>query len=259
MKLLDAVIGVVDLKDGLAVHAIAGKRDRYRPVPLPGTQPGDTLELLRDYYAAGLRRFYFADLEAICNRRSQHQVIQTVLNALPSVAPETKEVFLDQGSCDAHYRCFIPLRSILATEVFLDPTQWRSAAEKLRADELVLGLDLQNDCVRDAACSDPPGKHPSFSLRDQVQPWVQSAIDCGCTIAVVLDLQFVGMQRGVGIADRCKQLSAWFPQLRWISGGGVKNRSDVQRLMAAGCEGVLVGTALHPGPARIPLIESFNR
>ena len=60
MRPLDALIGVVDLKHGQAVHAIAGNRDQYLPLAIANKPAGDALALLVHYYSLGLRRFYLA-------------------------------------------------------------------------------------------------------------------------------------------------------------------------------------------------------
>ena len=53
------VIGVIDLRDGRAVHARAGRRDRYQPI-------GDAADLARRYIEQyGLTELYVADLDAI--------------------------------------------------------------------------------------------------------------------------------------------------------------------------------------------------
>ncbi len=56
------VFGVIDLWRGQAVHAVAGKRDRYQPVRLPGSTDGDVNALVEHYLAAQVDGFYVADL-----------------------------------------------------------------------------------------------------------------------------------------------------------------------------------------------------
>src|SRR3954471_1764328 len=61
------VVGVIDLKDGLAVHAVRGERERYRPVSSVLTADGgDPLALARAFRSElGLEELYVADLDAI--------------------------------------------------------------------------------------------------------------------------------------------------------------------------------------------------
>ena len=64
------VVGVIDLKDGTAVHAVRGERERYRPVSSAiGGDDGDALALARGFREAlGIEEVYVADLDAIVGR-----------------------------------------------------------------------------------------------------------------------------------------------------------------------------------------------
>ena len=73
------VIGVVDLRGGLAVHARGGVRGQYAPVDMiAGSRidRGDPLALARAYIVRfGLKELYIADLDAILTRPPQDTVI----------------------------------------------------------------------------------------------------------------------------------------------------------------------------------------
>jgi phosphoribosylformimino-5-aminoimidazole carboxamide ribotide isomerase len=56
------LVGVIDLRGGQAVHAVAGDRARYRAVPFCS---GSVAELVRHYQRLGVKAFYLADLDAI--------------------------------------------------------------------------------------------------------------------------------------------------------------------------------------------------
>ena len=60
------VIPVIDLKGGLAVHAVRGDRERYRPLRsriAEGSDPVDLTHAVRERF--GLDELYVADLDAI--------------------------------------------------------------------------------------------------------------------------------------------------------------------------------------------------
>src|SRR3954471_12821350 len=60
------VIPVLDLKDGIAVHAVGGIRSHYRPLQSVLHPDPDLVELGRAYRdILGLRELYLADLDAI--------------------------------------------------------------------------------------------------------------------------------------------------------------------------------------------------
>ena len=77
---VEHLIGVIDLKDGCAVHAVAGKRDQYQPVSLSGAVSRGYPQQLVDFYARqGLSRLYIADLAAIGRRSPQTGVVRETL------------------------------------------------------------------------------------------------------------------------------------------------------------------------------------
>src|SRR4051795_5614583 len=61
------VVGVIDLKDGTAVHAVRGERERYRPVrSVMSGDDGDAVALARAFRSElGLGEVYVADLDAM--------------------------------------------------------------------------------------------------------------------------------------------------------------------------------------------------
>ena len=65
---------------------------------------------------------------------------------------------------------------------------------------------------------------------------------------IVLDLAAVGAGRGVeSVSGLCRDLSAEFSAVQWISGGGVRDVHDLRRLAESGCHAALVASALHDG------------
>ena len=72
------------------------------------------------------------------------------------------------------------------------------------------------------------------------------AVDAGVETVIVLDLARVG---GLGGADEAMlgDLRAALPGVDLISGGGIRDQADLDRLAAAGADGALVATAVHRG------------
>ena len=75
------VIGVIDLKDGQAVHARGGRRELYSPVHQSAglVVDGSPLALARLYVDTfGLSEIYLADLDAISSRPLQAETIRGI-------------------------------------------------------------------------------------------------------------------------------------------------------------------------------------
>ncbi|MCG8650222.1 MAG: HisA/HisF-related TIM barrel protein, partial [Pirellulales bacterium] len=75
--------------------------------------------------------------------------------------------------------------------------------------------------------------------------WLRRAAGLGVRRALVLDLRSVGTAAGVATAAICRRIRRQFPQLALLSGGGIRSREDFEELVLAGCQWVLIGTALH--------------
>ena len=73
------------------------------------------------------------------------------------------------------------------------------------------------------------------------------AVDAGFRTAIVLDLARVGMGGGAASLGLLRDLAARHPEVEWVAGGGVRDRSDVDALSIAGASAVLVGSAIHDG------------
>jgi phosphoribosylformimino-5-aminoimidazole carboxamide ribotide isomerase len=222
------VIGVIDLKDGVAVHAVRGERQSYRPVRSKLVEGADPVAVARALRGLGLRELYVADLDGIGGRPGHDET----LRALAAEA----ELMVDAGISDlAGVERLLSLgaaRAIVGTE-----TLNASAFAELPLDRVVLSLDMRAGRV---LARDPelatlgPGEALARLTR------------AGLREAIVLDLARVGSGEGpdVGLVG---ELHGRFPQLALLAGGGVRNAADLRALAQAGAAGALVATALHSG------------
>lgn len=76
------------------------------------------------------------------------------------------------------------------------------------------------------------------------------AYEHGVRNLILLDLDSVGTMSGCssrsdGIAPLIQEISSELKDIQLISGGGVRNAADVQALLDAGCQHVLVASAIH--------------
>jgi phosphoribosylformimino-5-aminoimidazole carboxamide ribotide isomerase len=76
---------------------------------------------------------------------------------------------------------------------------------------------------------------------------VAQAVAAGFTRLIVLDLKAVGTGQGPATYHLCRELRALHPQLEIISGGGARSARDIHSWLEAGCDRVLVASALHDG------------
>jgi HisA/HisF family protein len=227
------VVGVVDLVGGVAVHAVRGERERYRPVRGRLAPSADPVALARGFSAIGGREVYVADLDAIGGGALQ-------ADAIAALAAET-HVIVDAGATRAaRVRDLLGLgvaRVVVGTETLDDVATLPALAEAAGPDGLVLSLDLRHRRAISRA--------PALDGRPALE-----ALDALAAVApaevIVLDLARVGTGSGPDVA-LIAELHAAFPAVELLAGGGVRDADDLRALEAAGAAGALVATALHRG------------
>lgn len=240
-SLAERFVGVIDLVDGRAVHAVAGNRDAYRNVAFCD---GDPIALAEYYRGLGLKKIYIADLDSIRGGAVQHQTIETLLEACERIT-----ALIDPGWCDTQSSSagsiykkwgvierlsnrYPTLQWIAATESCRSRSDLQLLADRTKPGQWLLGLDYRHGELL---------RHEADELE-----WITAARQSGCRGAVILDLAAVGTRRGPRTADPCRRVRRLAPNWTVYSGGGVRDPADANELIDAGCHGILVATAIHP-------------
>ena len=79
---------------------------------------------------------------------------------------------------------------------------------------------------------------------------IQHAFTKGAKELILLDLESVGTMAGCNHAENelgllIQEIKQELPEIKIISGGGVRHAPDIQTLLELGCEHVLVASAIH--------------
>jgi len=229
---LAAVVGVIDLQNGAAVHAIAGQRDSYRAVSIGAGNPA---KLIEHYVSLGVTSLYVADLEAIEKQSPPSEHLE------PIAASVEGRVWLDLGwtgkESPATLRRIARLAQTYPNLQFIAATECASGIETIGElaaivgpERTWLGLDYRS------------GKLLGRSSDERL--WLEAARERQIAGAVPLDLAAVGTGCGPATESICQRIRAAAPGMRILSGGGVATADDLRKLRDAGCERVLVASAL---------------
>ena len=238
------VIGVVDLLDGRAVHARAGKRESYAPVQTVARSildTGDALAVARAYLdQLGITELYVADLDAIMGRAPQDTIV-TSLAALG--AP----LWLDAGVSSAdRARHAIDLGAshvVVGLETLTSYDALREICEAAGGECVAFSLDLRDG--EPMIASSAPGSRGRIP-GEPVAAHAAHAAGAGVGALIVIDLARVGTGAGLDLRLIARVRDA-APALMLLAGGGVSGLDDLARLADAGCDGALVATALQDG------------
>jgi phosphoribosylformimino-5-aminoimidazole carboxamide ribotide isomerase len=231
------IIPVIDILDGVVVHAIAGDRKAYAPIRTPLAQSAEPAAI-----AHGLtRRFgcdslYIADLNAIEGHDDNHAAIAAIAQRLPAT-----RLWIDAGPRDRDAlvrwrRNWPDADCVIGSERFDDIDFLRKLPEQ---PQTILSLDFLGSQFLGAPAL--LAEHSHWPVRVIVMTLSRVGVGAGPDMACFRDIHARAGARDV------------------FAAGGVRDQTDIETLAAAGAAGALVATALHNGALAPAAIRSFRR
>lgn len=225
------IIPVIDLKDGLVVHAAGGDRSRYQPIHhasrlCGGSEIGEVVASFLNLYP--FQRFYIADLDAIAGHGNHAMAIEGLLKQHPDVV-----FWVDKGS---HYQA----GSTEKTAGNYKPvfgTESQAKPVSLVQSDAILSLDFKHNQVLG---------HPD---------WLESPEFWPDTI-VVMTLDVVGSNKGPDF-NKLTKLRLQHGNKQMVAAGGVRDIDDLIRLEQIGMNAVLLASALHNGNIDAEALKKF--
>ncbi|MGR8941968.1 MAG: HisA/HisF-related TIM barrel protein [Gammaproteobacteria bacterium] len=214
------MIPVIDLKDGMVVHARQGKRDAYRPIHTALCRSPDIFAVIEAYLSLyDFSTFYIADLNALEHRGHHDELIDKAARHF-----SRKIFWLDQGFRipDACRRDNI--RTVWGSESFQDNTVENIASCR---NDFILSLDYSATGSLGANCL---FANPDYWPND----------------IIIMTLQRVGSDAGPDM-EKLAGFRRNHPEKNFIAAGGVRNKDDLLALRQIGIRQVLVASALHSG------------
>jgi phosphoribosylformimino-5-aminoimidazole carboxamide ribotide isomerase len=235
------LIPVLDLKGGVAVHAVRGERATYAPVRSLLSPSSDPVVLARAFRERlGVDACYVADLDAIAGHGDHGPIVQ-------AIAVEGLAVWLDAGVGTAatarRARACGAARVIVGTETLTDPAALPDIVAALRRDvapapgDAVLSLDFREGWLLTGS--------PAVGALDPLD-LARLAWDAGIRTYIALELGRVGTGGGPDTTV-ARRLRAALPDAEIVVGGGVRSPHDLRALARQGFDAALVATALHTG------------
>ncbi len=213
------IIPVIDLKDGVVVHARQGEREHYQPVNTDLCPAPDIYQVIQAFL--GIHDFdtlYIADLNAITHQGDHQNLISNVLACFPQIS-----FWIDSGyqGYKKYPGNYVP---VLGSECYSDETLSELDAFDKR---FILSLDY--------SAIEALGSKILFSNHDL---WPDTII--------VMTLNRVGSHQGPDL-DKLNRYCRQYPHKNFIAAGGIRDIYDLQALKQAGIQQSLVASALHSG------------
>jgi len=228
------IIPVIDVLNGIVVHAVRGRRKEYQPLKSILCASTDPVDVAAALMALGFGELYLADLDAITGGHLNLSLFKrlagkTGLELMVDAGItrlKTAEEMLDNGVS----------KVIIGTETLSGTSFVAEAVASFGSERIVVSLDLMGGQVLSrfelGALKAPVALLREFQELDVSQ-------------VIVLDLARVGSGEGVNmpfLREVLRNIKA-----NVFVGGGVRDVEDLVKLKEVGVFGVLVATALHSG------------
>ena len=244
VQFVSAVVPVLDLMIGQIVLAIAGNRDAYRPVNSRLTHSSRPLDVAQAIFnQTGCDCLYLADIDSFAGANLNWMVYNELLNRGFGLWVDADWMTKNQFD-QILERIDHPekLKVIVSSETMSNPGQFDRFTDLIEMKiQPIFSLDKKGNSVI---------TQPGALSRTPPLELVRMAYDRGVRDLIVLDLDSVGTMNGVaremdGLFPMIQEIHSELNDLRLISGGGVRDASDVQALLDIGCQHVLVASAIH--------------
>jgi phosphoribosylformimino-5-aminoimidazole carboxamide ribotide isomerase len=228
------VIPVIDILNGIVVHAVRGERDKYSPLKSVLCESADPVDVARVLRATGFSELYIADLDAITGRTINQDALRRIR------AETSSTIMVDAGiNTIEKARGLLKLgvsNIVIGTETLSDLRFIKRALEIFGVDRVIVSIDILENKILSLSVFIKSYKPIEFAK------FLEGA---GVTKAIILDLKRVGSEEGPNLTLVKEVIGR--TNLEVYVGGGIRNIMDLEELRRVGVSKALIATALHKG------------
>jgi phosphoribosylformimino-5-aminoimidazole carboxamide ribotide isomerase len=228
------VVPVIDVLNGVVVHAVRGNRGEYQPLKSVLTASVDVVDVAAAFKVQGFSELYLADLDAILGKEPNFdlygQLVQMGFNLMIDAGVTDIQTVTKIQNCGVS-------KIIVGTETLPNKAFIQEAVQQVGSGQIIVSLDLKAGKVL---------THPVFDGSTDVFELIEQFQTMGVSEFILLDLVRVGGNEGVAVEFLRKVLVVLSGCGVYV-GGGVRGVDDLLRLKELGVLGVLFASALHLG------------
>lgn len=236
------IIPVIDVLDGLVVHAVRGERHRYRPIRSVLCSSAEPVKVAQAFRKLGFQEIYLADLDAILRGTRGHMLYRRIS------AETGLRLMVDAGTPDAQSAREVLAsgveRVVMGTETLTGLEALSTAVSALGSERVVVSLDVKGGRLISRS-AELNGLDP-LKLAGLLER-------LGVNYAILLDMDRVGAECGVNL--NLLRALVGGTGLRVMVGGGVGSVQELGVLRDLGVYGVLLATALHNGKISVEALR----
>jgi phosphoribosylformimino-5-aminoimidazole carboxamide ribotide isomerase len=239
------VIPVIDVLNGVVVHAVRGNRVEYKPLQSCLTASIDPFEVAAVFKRQGFSTLYLADLDAIARKTPSFKLYSSIsqigLNLIVDAGAaniQTVKSLLKYGVS----------KVIVGTETLQSMVFLKEAVKQVGADKLIISFDMKNGKVLLPTAFD--------GLTDDIFELLDLFSAMGISEFILLDLNRVGSSEGINMDLIKKASAATLHTNGFYVGGGIRSIDDLLLLKELNVLGVLTATALHLGKISLKVLKN---
>ena len=163
------IVPVIDLRQNLVVHAIAGDRKNYKPIDSEIFSSPNPIDVINGYLKIlNFKSIYIADLDALEQLGDNTEIINSICDQYPNI-----EIWLDCGiSLAKNYlqkNIYANLRLILSSESISTISTFTNLLNQYSQHAFILSLDFKSNKLL--------GTNDIFNCRDH---WPKDVIVLLC-------------------------------------------------------------------------------
>jgi phosphoribosylformimino-5-aminoimidazole carboxamide ribotide isomerase len=225
------LIFVMDLLDGVLVHAKRGEREKYVPIHRFSSivTSSDTVRVIE---ALKPREVYIADLNRLMNTCNNRPILEDLRTRNSDLTIMQDYGVKGMGDLKEAIAAELADKFVLGTETI--SIELLEAASKGSSD-IIVSVDLFNNEV---LTSDTRMKIDPLQLIKELNEYLVRDV-------IVLELNRVGTKSGIDFEFLARAVELSEHDI--LCGGGVRNCEDVHKMAEIGVKGALVATAVHDG------------
>ncbi len=227
------IIPVLDLKNGVVVHARQGNRENYQAIQSNLCGSADIYAVIEAFLGLyDFDTFYIADLNAILGQHNHDSLITEVLARFPQILFWVDKGYRRYDPCLKYPDNYLP---VLGSESYQNETV---AELKAFNNRFILSLDY--------SMTGTLGAERLFSSPDL---WPDDVI--------IMTLAQVGSNQGPDL-PKLNQFCSLYPHKNFIAAGGIRHLSDLTALERIGVQRALIASSLHSGAIKREDIEKLQ-
>ena len=232
------VIPVIDYMNGQVVLAEKGNRSNYLPVNSNLCKHSEVHSVIEKILSlANFNTIYIADLDSISQQTLNIDLWQSVFTRYSSI-----EFWCDIGTQISSWKLFasnsLNIRPVIGSESFSNMCELTEVLKLTEDFNPLLSLDFNSKSLLG-----PNNMLDSFSN------WPEDII--------ILTLNRVGSFDGPDF-ELLETLKNQLSNCKIYTGGGIRNKQDLQRLKLLGLSGVLIAKSLHAGTINSEDLKHFS-